>query len=249
MQTNGEGFSLRAAMLGIAAFVIATLAILFAVEYIGVERIQNAVMQTGPLAPLAYIALKAATYVFAPLSAGPIQLSSGVLFGLWAGTFYSLLGEVIGGTISFTIARRLGRPVAQRFVGAEGMARVDRFYTQLGGWPALLYARLFLFSVYDFISYAAGFGKTITTAQYVLISATAGFVPTFLFVAVGSSLAENRSLLIPVYLVIGALSFVPLAVRWYRRRHQPHRPTPSPSGEGESRAGETGAGPGEEDGR
>lgn len=217
---GGEQFSLRAALLGIAAFVVATLAILLAVESFGVERIQDAVMQAGPLAPLAYIALKAATFVFAPLSAGPIQLSSGVLFGLVPGTLYSLLGEVIGGTISFTIARRLGRPAAQRFVGAEGMGRVDRFYSQLGGWRALLYARLFLFSVYDFISYAAGFGRTITTGQYVLVSAVGGVVPTFLFVAVGSSLAENRSLLIPVYLVIGALSFVPLAVGWYRRRQR-----------------------------
>lgn len=224
MQADSERFSLRAALLGITAFVAATLALLAAVETIGVERIQNAVMQTGPLAPLAYTALKAATYVFAPLSSGPIQLSSGVLFGLWPGTFYSLVGEVIGGTISFTIARRLGRPVVQRFVGAEGMARVDRFYAQLGGWPALLYARLFLFSVYDFISYAAGFGQTITTAQYVIISATAGFVPTFLFVAVGAGLAEDRSLLVPIYLAIGALSFVPLAAAWYRRRRKAHRP-------------------------
>ncbi len=241
MPPNGDGFSLRAALLGIAAFVAATLAILLAVESFGVERIQNAVMQAGPLAPLAYIALKAATFVFAPLSAGPIQLSSGVLFGLWPGTLYSLLGEVIGGTISFTIARRLGRPVAQRFVGAAGMGRVDRFYSQLGGWPTLLYARLFLFAVYDFISYAAGFGRTITTGQYVLISAVGGVVPTFLFVAVGSSLAENRSLLVPVYLVIGALSFVPLAVGWYRRRRKPHPPSRASSG--------TGGGPGAGDGQ
>ncbi|MGQ9888013.1 MAG: TVP38/TMEM64 family protein [Aggregatilineales bacterium] len=240
MQADGERFSLRAALLGIVAFVVATLLILLAVETIGVARIQDAVMQTGPLAPLAYIALKAATYIFAPLSAGPIQLSSGVLFGLWAGTFYSLLGEVIGGAISFTIARRLGRPAVQRFVGAEGMARVDRFYAQLGGWPALLYARLFLFSVYDFISYAAGFGKTITTRQYVLISAAAGFVPTFLFVAVGAGLAEDRSLLIPIYLVIGALSFVPLAVAWYRRRRS--RPAALAS-RGNKTSGASGAGP------
>jgi uncharacterized membrane protein YdjX (TVP38/TMEM64 family) len=110
--------------------------------------------------------------------------------------------------------------VAQRFVGAEGMRRVDRFYDQLGGWRALLYARLFLFSVYDFISYAAGFGTTITTRQYVLVSAVGGIVPTFLFVAVGTSLAEDRSLLIPIYIGIGVLSFVPLALRWYQRRRQ-----------------------------
>lgn len=214
----GQELSPRAIAAGLLAFVMITLLMLAAIEWIGVARIQAAMEQAGPLAPLLYIFIKAATFVFAPLSAGPIQLSSGLLFGLWQGTFYSLLGEVIGGSISFVIARRLGRPVVARFVGSDGMARVDKFLAELGGWRALAYARIFLFAVYDFISYAAGLTTTITLRQYILVSALLGFVPTLVFVGMGASLAIDRRFLIVIYLVVGTASIAPFAFRWLQHR-------------------------------
>jgi uncharacterized membrane protein YdjX (TVP38/TMEM64 family) len=214
-------FSPRAVLFGALAFVVITLLMLAAIEWIGVERIQKTIEDAGTLAPLAYIFLKAITYIFAPLSAGPIQLSSGLLFGLWSGVFYSLLGEVVGGSISFLIARKLGRPVVARFVGANSVTRVDQLIGELGGWRALAYARLFLFSVYDFVSYAAGLTTTITFRQYLLVSVILGFIPTFIFVAVGTSLTENRSLIIPLYIGVGAISIAPFVIRWLLRRKSP----------------------------
>lgn len=214
----GPEFSPRAVIFGALAFVVITLLMLAAVEWIGVERIQKSIENAGPFAPLVYILLKAATYIFAPLSAGPIQLSSGLLFGLWPGVFYSLAGEVIGGSISFLIARKLGRPTVARFVGQNSVARIDQLIGQLGGWRALVYARLFLFSIYDFISYAAGLTTTITFRQYILVSAVLGFIPTFIFVATGTSLAENRGLIIPLYIGVAIVSIAPFAIRWLRRK-------------------------------
>lgn len=219
MQNETPDLSPRAVVLGLAAFVLVTLGLLALIEAIGIERIQAAIAQAGPLAPLAYMALKAATYVFAPLSSGPIQLSSGLLFGPFWGILYTIIGEVIGGSISFLIARHLGRPAVQRFVGDKGLARVDRFVSQLGGWKALAYARLFLAALYDFISYAAGFAGAITLRQYVLVSFFVGLIPTALFVLAGASLAGDRSLLVIIYVLIGALTLVPVLLnRWLRRR-------------------------------
>ncbi len=213
-------FSPRTLIFGIGSFVIVTIVMLVFIEWIGVESIQAFIEQAGPLAPLAYIALKATTYVFAPLSSGPVQLSSGILFGLWAGTLYTLIGEVLGGTISFLIARYLGRPVVKRFVGDDGMARVDNFVSQLGGGRALIYARLFFFAIYDFISYAAGFTRNITLRQYVVVSTVIGAIPTFLFVAAGASLAGDRTLLLFIYFCIGVLSALPFLIN--RRRKAKH---------------------------
>jgi uncharacterized membrane protein YdjX (TVP38/TMEM64 family) len=220
-------FSPRTLIFGIGSFVIVTLVMLFFIEWIGVESIQVFIEEAGPLAPLAYIGLKIATYVFAPLSSGPVQLSSGILFGLWGGTLYTLIGEVLGGTISFLIARHLGRPVVRRFVGDDGMARVDNFVNQLGSGRALIYARLFLFAIYDFISYAAGFSKTITLRQYVLVSTVIGVIPTFLFVGAGASLAGNRVVLVFIYFCIGMLSALPFLLN---RRRKPRQPLDSTAG-------------------
>jgi uncharacterized membrane protein YdjX (TVP38/TMEM64 family) len=225
-QTERDQFSPIAIIAGLAAFVAVTLLMLAAIEWIGIERIQRVMERAGPLAPLAYIALKMATYIIAPLSSGPIQLSAGILFGLWPGTLFTLLGEVLGGTVSFLIARRLGRPVVRRLVGAGGVARIDRLTMQIGGWRALVYARLFLFSIYDFISYAAGFTSAISLRQYVLVSAIAGFVPTFLAVAVGATIMEERGLVFLLYGAIGVLSLLPLGIRYLMQRRRKARDEP-----------------------
>ncbi len=210
--------SLRAILIGAAAYILVTLLLIYLIDKIGVDAIRNFIQQAGPLAPLVYIAIKVSTYIFAPLSSGPIQLSSGVLFGLWAGTFYTIVGEVLGGTVNFLIARHLGRPMVRRFVGAEGMNRVDGFVDQLGNWRTLIYARLVLFAIYDFISYAAGFARGLTVIQYILVSSIFGFIPTFLFVAAGASLAGNRSMVILIYAVVVVLSALPVGIHWWRQR-------------------------------
>lgn len=211
--------SLRAVLLGLAAFVVVSVAMIAALQAIGLDRVQTFIAAAGPLGPLAYIALKTITNVIAPLSSGPVQLASGVVFGLWPAVFYSLLGELLGGTISFLLARYLGRPVVERLVTRGGLARVDAFAQQLGGWRALLYGRLFLFSFYDLISYAAGFTRAITLRQYVLVS-LAGIVPSFLNVAVGVMLVEQSNLIPLIYASIALVSLVPLGVSYHLRRRQ-----------------------------
>ncbi|MBZ0296401.1 MAG: VTT domain-containing protein [Anaerolineae bacterium] len=220
IETESTKISLRAVIFGVAAFTLVSLGMIAFLEWIGVERLHDVIQAAGPLAPLAYILLKILTNVIAPLSSGPIQLSSGVLFGLWPGVFYSLIGEVVGGTINFWLARRFGRPVVRRFVGQGGLQRVDEFTAQLGGWRALLYGRLFLFSFYDFISYAAGFTQTITLHQYLLVSVLAGFIPSFLNVAVGVTLIENRDAVFAIYAGIALLSVLPLLIRHLIKRRQ-----------------------------
>jgi uncharacterized membrane protein YdjX (TVP38/TMEM64 family) len=215
METQKKSW--RALILGAAAFIVITAALMLGIQAIGLDNIRSTIEQAGPLAPLIYIFVKMLTYVFAPLSSGPIQLSAGILFGLWQGTFYTLIGEVIGGSISFWIARKLGRPIVKRMVGKDGLKRVDSFYETVGEWRSLLYARLFLFSIFDFISYAVGF-TSLKFRTYLIISAVAGFIPTFIAVAIGTTLTEERSGLILVYALVGIACVVPLLMHKRIRR-------------------------------
>lgn len=179
---------------------LALLTILYVlVDRVGIDELQLMMAEAGFLGPLIFVGIKALTFTLAPLSAGPIQFASGILFGVIPGTLYSVLGEVIGGTINVLIARLLGRRIVARFVGASALQRVDSFYERhLEDWKSLLAARLLLFSVYDFISYAVGFGK-IRLSVYIAVSFVGGLLPTYIFVLIGSQAAQSQDLLLMIY--------------------------------------------------
>ncbi len=183
----------------------------FFVEYIGMTELQLIVAGAGLWGPLLFVAIKALTFTFAPLSAGPIQFASGIFFGVIPGTFYSVLGEVIGGMINLLIARLLGRRIVRRFVGAEGLRRIEGFHARyLDDWKSLLAARVLLFSVYDFISYAVGFGR-IKLSVYIIVSFFGGLGPTYIFVRIGSEAAQSQEALLLFY-VLAAAAFVAFVV-------------------------------------
>ncbi len=201
--------SWRGLLPGAIGFVVLTVALIFGIRWIGVDRIHAFIADAGPFAPLVYIAIKIVTYVVAPLSSGPIQIFAGVLFGLIPGTIYTLVAEVIGGSINFWLARRYGRPVVRRLVGDNDMPRVEQFVSQIVDWKTVLYARLFLFSIYDFISYAIGFAL-LPFRTYLILSIIGGIPSTFIASLVGTMLTVDQSSVLLIYGVIAIGSVIPL---------------------------------------
>ena len=196
-------------------FALITGGLIVGIQTIGIENIRTAIQSAGVFAPLVYIGIKAVTYVFAPLTSGPIQVGAGVLFGLWEGTAYTLIGEVLGGSIGFWLSRRFGRSLVKRMIGDEGLKKADEFVNQIVDWKTLSYARLFLFPVYDFISYAVGFAK-LPYRTYLIVSVLVGAIPTFAAVAVGTTLTGENSILIYVGLAVACA--VPLVFQKQIRR-------------------------------
>lgn len=202
-----QEISTRSLLLGGGAFLALLTGLYLLVQSIGLAELQAAIESAGIWAPLIFIGIKALTFTFAPLSAGPIQFASGLLFGVLPGTLYSVLGELLGGTVNVLIARFFGRRLVVRFVGAAAMQKVDGFYERhLNDWKSLLAARVLLFSVYDFISYAVGFSQ-IRVPVYVVVSFVGGLPPTLLFVLVGSETAQSQELLMVFYIGAAVLFF------------------------------------------
>ena len=206
-QDTEDALSPRKLLIGGGGFLALMTLLYLGVQSIGLDELQAAIEGAGVLAPLIFIGIKALTFTVAPLSAGPIQFASGILFGVLPGTLYSLLGELLGGTINVIIARVFGRRIVRRFVGAAAMGKIDGFYERhLIDWKSLLAARLLLFSVYDFISYAVGF-SSIKLSVYVVVSFVGGLLPTWLFVYIGAEAAQSQDLLLLLY-AVGAVVFV-----------------------------------------
>lgn len=198
----------------LAGFVVFMVVLLTFMNAVGIPRIQEAVQEAGVFAPLFYILLKTLTYVFAPLTSGPIQVFAGTLFdSVWLGVLYTLIGECLGGSISFWIARKLGRPMVARLVGKDGIRQVDDFYqNRLGGWLPLAVARLVLFSVWDFLSYAAGLAP-VKFSSYLWVSFFVGAIPTFLFVWLGDNIVNDEGSLLLIYGLVAVLIAVPILLR------------------------------------
>jgi uncharacterized membrane protein YdjX (TVP38/TMEM64 family) len=79
--------------------------------------------ELGWLGPLALVAVNALQIVVAPIPGYVVQIAAGFLYGpLWGGIWGSL-GLMLGGTLAFGLARRFGRPPAERLIGRERLAR------------------------------------------------------------------------------------------------------------------------------
>jgi uncharacterized membrane protein YdjX (TVP38/TMEM64 family) len=197
-------------IVAVGAFIIVTATLVYVMTTIGTERLQQMVEDAGPLAPLAYMGVRALTYVFAPLTTGPIQFASGALFGVWEGILYSLLGEALGGSINFWIGRKLGRPIVQRLAGEAGIRKAEEYYHLLGEWRGLAVARLVLFAMWDFLSYVIGF-TPVKYIHYLLVSLIVGVIPTAAAVFLGSQLGgENQLLLLIGVIALGVVLALPV---------------------------------------
>lgn len=212
---NPETFSTIQLIVGGVGLLAFITVLVLGINAIGVERLQQAIQDAGVFAPLVYIAIKALTNVFAPLTSGPIQVVAGTLFdSLWLGVLYTLIGEVLGGSIAFWIARRFGQPVIRRFVGEKGLVQISQIYEkQLGGWISLAVARVFLFGIWDFISYAAGLARIVKFRTYLLISIILGALPTFFFVWIGTVAMDDMRSLYIIYGLVALVVLAPIAGR------------------------------------
>lgn len=101
-----------------------------------VERLKN----DPPAAATLFIAVAAilASDLVLPVPSGPISTLAGSQLGIVAGALASTIGMTIGGVIAFALARRWGRPLAERFAGADQLAELEDTASTHGTWLVLL---------------------------------------------------------------------------------------------------------------
>jgi uncharacterized membrane protein YdjX (TVP38/TMEM64 family) len=188
----------------------------------GGERLRLLVEQSGPLAPLAYVAAKAAVTIVAPLSGIPLKAASGTLFGFAGGFTYSVVGDVIGGCICFLAARHLGRGFVERLVLDDRMAQVHSVVGRgVGGWRELLFCRVTFSAIYNLLSCAAG-STRLPFWQYLAVTTFGGIVHTGFLVTLGASAALSWNEWLAAYAAIAVLAlFALLGGRYIRRALDP----------------------------
>ncbi|MEM7212334.1 MAG: VTT domain-containing protein [Pseudomonadota bacterium] len=71
--------------------------------------------------------------VFLPIPRSAVMSGLGILYGPVMGTVYALIGSLIASTLAYGIGRWLGRPLVQRWMGAE-LDRGEALFAKHGGW-------------------------------------------------------------------------------------------------------------------
>lgn len=188
------------------------------------NAIADRVRAAGAVGPVALFALLILQCVISPLPSEPLMMAAGFLYGPWAGFALVWTAVVAGATGCFLIARKLGRPVAERFVSGDKLAAFDEKFAgrgMLATFLGVLAIRLFAHGSFDIVSYACGLIPF--TLPLFLIASGIGVVPkAFAFTYLGASAGERPGWLDGMILVgtFGMLLLVPLWLR-SRRRAEP----------------------------
>ncbi|PIR41179.1 MAG: hypothetical protein COV31_02100 [Candidatus Yanofskybacteria bacterium CG10_big_fil_rev_8_21_14_0_10_46_23] len=143
------------------------------------DSFQESVRQAGVWGPAVVIAYTILAHVFAPLVGSPVVFVSVAVFGIGEAFLYLYIASLISATINFYISRKLGRIWVRRLAGREGLEGMDKFLS-VATTKILVIARLLGFSLFDFISYAAGLTK-ISFRKYFVITAVFAVIPMSIF--------------------------------------------------------------------
>jgi uncharacterized membrane protein YdjX (TVP38/TMEM64 family) len=152
-----------------------------------VPRFTQWVQGLGVWGPIAYIAgYSIATVAFVPGLL--LTLASGVIFGLFRGTVYTLIGATIGSALAFLVARYVARRAIERkLADRPRFQAIDRAVGRQG-LKIVFLMRLSPVFPYNLLNYALGLTR-VRFRDYLL--ASFGMIPgTLLYVYYGKALGS-----------------------------------------------------------
>ena len=97
------------------------------------QQIVGWIDDLGILGPIAYMLLLASTIILTPLPSVVVDIAGGLAFGTALGTVYTIAGAMLGATVNFYIARRLGRGLLERRLKPRTLQLIDGLAERLGG--------------------------------------------------------------------------------------------------------------------
>ena len=168
----------RIAAAGVAVVLVVVLLIYrYDLAHLDADTLADRVRASGPVGPLALIALLIAQAVVAPLPSPPILMAAGFVYGPWLGFGIGWGGLLLGASCCFGLARAFGRPFAQRFVRARNLATVDsNVATHRGATLATIVSlRVFMPPLFDAVSYGCGLVRI--PFSWFLLATALGEVP------------------------------------------------------------------------
>jgi uncharacterized membrane protein YdjX (TVP38/TMEM64 family) len=186
------------------------------------EHLRAWVEGLGPWAPLAFFLAEAAQVIAAPLPGSVFPPAGALAFGPWPALGLSVAGTAAGSLVVFVLARRWGRPLAERLAPAE---TIDRYTAVVSAGGGIWLALVFLVPVLpgDAVCAVAGLSR-LSLGRFLVLSTLGRLPVTALTVFLAAGLATGPVWLGPAtVLVAGAALALAVALRprleaWLLRR-------------------------------
>lgn len=153
------------------------------------QALQSFITSLGFLGALVFILIFVVAAVFL-LPGSLLVMASGILYGPWWGTLISLIASTIAASLSFLIARGVGRKVIiEKFSENKLFLKIESG-VQKNGIDFLIFTRLMPFSPYNIQNYAYGL-TSISFTKFTLISMVSMIPGTFLFAFLAGQFVNN----------------------------------------------------------
>ena len=145
-------------------------------------QIRDYILSYGNFAPIVFIVL----FTIVPLTLFPdsiLAIAGGLIFGLYEGTIYIMIGALFGSTLSFYISRQYGSWLKEKLKN-EKFLDIDKNIKK-NGFLIIFLLRLIPLVPFDIISYSAGF-SSIKYKDFILATFI-GIIPgVVVFANIGS---------------------------------------------------------------
>jgi uncharacterized membrane protein YdjX (TVP38/TMEM64 family) len=172
----------------------------------------------GPFSALVYVIVMVFS-VITPVPDSLVYIAGGYLFGAVLGTVLSLIGFIIGTSIDFWFARRLGRKyITRKFPNYSHL--IDSYSKKIG-WQSIVIMRIIPSLSFDFIAYLAGI-SSISFRTYLLANILGAFPLALFEVLLGKSLHTSSTIYKIVFIIFIIVIMVAVTSYKHLRKKTEH---------------------------
>lgn len=176
--------------------------------FVDIDAVTSAIQGYGLWGPTVLFALFVLQTFFAFIPGQGLMVASGYIYGFSGGIMISWFSLVAGGQMAFWLARRYGRPFAEKWVSASILDRWDR--SAAGQGIAFYVVTLVLpFFPNDAMCYVAGLGN-MSSRRFLTANILGRGIACFFTALIGANIKQNPSLLwiaFIVFIILGIISW------------------------------------------
>lgn len=174
-----------------------------------VDSVVEFIQGFGFWAWLIFILLIILEVVLAPIPPLVLYVAGGFLFGAFLGGILTLIGNLIGAGIDYSIAKRFGRNIVIRKTNKKIREKFDKFSEKYGGF-AIFILRINPLTTTDLVSYLAGLTR-IKFWRFILWTGL-GLIPMiFLQTYLGEVFIRDYPVLSAILIILSILYLIVFA--------------------------------------